>query len=155
MHQPLHTEDESRGGNDIDVLFDGDRTNLHAVWDTSIPVKIVGGEADGAEDERRQARRWADALYARGRAARSRGSCTNVATAEDCALVWAGDANRYVCSYVLRDDVQGVEGKELGGGYYAGAVPIVEELIAKAGYRLGEWINGLALEESRNAGGLG
>lgn len=31
------------GGNDIDVTYNGDDTNLHAVWDTQIPVAIYGG----------------------------------------------------------------------------------------------------------------
>lgn len=37
IHQPLHDENLDVGGNTVDVTFDGDSTNLHAVWDTSIP----------------------------------------------------------------------------------------------------------------------
>ena len=33
IHQPLHTEKEDRGGNGIEVQFDGKRTNLHSVWE--------------------------------------------------------------------------------------------------------------------------
>jgi hypothetical protein len=37
MHQPLHVgRSEDRGGNDIHVLFEGDSTNLHAVWDSGL-----------------------------------------------------------------------------------------------------------------------
>ena len=43
-------------------------------------------------------------------------------------------------------DVAGVEGKDLAEGYYDGAVPIVEDLIAKAGRRLAAWINALAAQ---------
>lgn len=79
---------------------------------------------------------------------------------EKCALKWATDANIFVCSYVLKDgrntgkdvgdhcewDWQGPA--DLAGDYYEGAVPIVEELVAKAGMRLGAWINGLAAERA-------
>ena len=35
LHQPLHAGNGSdRGGNEIDVLWFGQETNLHAVWDT-------------------------------------------------------------------------------------------------------------------------
>lgn len=37
IHQPLHDEALDIGGNTVDVTFAGDSTNLHAVWDTSIP----------------------------------------------------------------------------------------------------------------------
>jgi hypothetical protein len=45
---------------------------------------------------------------------------------------------------VLKDDVDGVEGRDLSGDYYDGAVPIVDELVSKAGARLGAWINALS-----------
>ncbi len=130
------------------MRFDGRRNNLHSVWDTSIPVKIVGRESDGVEDEKAQAREWAATLASRGpgRGGGSRGSCTDVGTAERCALVWARDANRFICSYVLKDDVEGVADRELGGEYFDGAVSVVEGLVARAGYRLGRWIEGLAKE---------
>ena len=41
IHQPLHDENLDVGGNTIDVTFDGDSTNLHAVWDTSIPGTLL------------------------------------------------------------------------------------------------------------------
>lgn len=33
------------GGNTIDVTYDGDDTNLHAIWDTQIPEAISGGSS--------------------------------------------------------------------------------------------------------------
>ena len=37
LHQPLHCADNmDRGGNDVEVRWFGKRTNLHAVWDSSI-----------------------------------------------------------------------------------------------------------------------
>jgi hypothetical protein len=39
--QPLHTEAIAVGGNTINVTFDGEGWNLHALWDTAIPNKIA------------------------------------------------------------------------------------------------------------------
>lgn len=37
LHQPLHVgRAEDRGGNDIEVLWFGERSNLHRVWDTDL-----------------------------------------------------------------------------------------------------------------------
>lgn len=43
--QPLHCENLDVGGNDIDVTYDGDSTNLHAIWDTQIPESIAGSSS--------------------------------------------------------------------------------------------------------------
>ena len=45
---------------------------------------------------------------------------------------------------MLKDDVEGVEGRNLATDYYEGAVPIVDYLIGKAGVRLASWLNALA-----------
>jgi hypothetical protein len=51
------------------------------------------------------------------------------------AMVWASDSNSFVCSTVMPNGVSAVESVDLGGAYYTAAIPIVEEQIAKAGYR--------------------
>lgn len=68
-------------------------------------------------------------------------SCTNIKTASACALSWAQDANTINCAYVLKVDETN---QELDGPYYTGAKPYIEQQIAKAGYRLGTWVNNLA-----------
>lgn len=70
--------------------------------------------------------------------------CNDVQDAAACALAWATEANSYICSYVLKDDVEGVEGRNLATDYYDGAVPIVDYLVGKAGLRLAAWLNALA-----------
>jgi hypothetical protein len=50
IHQPLHAGfAEDRGGNSVDVRFNGRKTNLHALWDTGLvelepgtPAEIAG-----------------------------------------------------------------------------------------------------------------
>jgi hypothetical protein len=143
IHQPLHTEAEDRGGNGIAVLWNSKHTNLHSIWDTDILIKLRGG---AEKDEKAQAAAWANDLYssATRRDLTAATECTNVLTAEKCALEWASEANAHVCDYVLKDDVQGVEGQDLSGDYYEGAVPIVNDMIGKAGVRLAAWVNALA-----------
>jgi hypothetical protein len=43
---------------------------------------------------------------------------------------------------------RGWRGQDLEGDYYNGAVPVVEDLIGKAGRRLVGWINALAAQGS-------
>jgi hypothetical protein len=134
-HQPLHTEAEDRGGNEYEVVFDGKHTNLHSVWDTLIPNKHAGM---GHEDEELAAWMWAQRLF---RMEHDDGEgmedvCMDDAT--ECALEWAGEANKWVCEYVLAKDVHG---QELGVEYFEGAVSIVEDMIRKGGRRLGVWMN--------------
>ncbi|KAI4253930.1 MAG: hypothetical protein L6R42_007390 [Xanthoria sp. 1 TBL-2021] len=68
-------------------------------------------------------------------------SCTDVGTASACALSWARDANGINCAYVLEVDETD---RELDGAYYLGAKPYIEMQIAKAGLRLGTYVNNLA-----------
>lgn len=44
LHQPLHAGDNhDRGGNEVRVVLNGDRKNLHAVWDTAV-VEALGDD---------------------------------------------------------------------------------------------------------------
>jgi len=147
VHQPLHTEAEGRGGNDIPVVFDGVHTNLHSVWDTLIPRKHAGGPLGGGADaEMAFAWAWATRLYhgeAGGGGARVEEECLGDAAA--CALEWAREANSFVCSYVMAD---GYKDQDLNGTYYDGAVTIIDDLVGKAGRRLAAWINAMTEDAS-------
>lgn len=42
LHQPLHASDNhNRGGNEVRVVLNGERKNLHSVWDTAV-VEALG-----------------------------------------------------------------------------------------------------------------
>lgn len=148
VHQPLHTEAEDRGGNEYQVVFEHRSTNLHSVWDTLIANKYAG--IDHAHEEL-AAFVWAQKLYAEHEDAAARLSqngddeeeCLHDAT--ECALEWASEANEYVCSYVLAHDVHG---QDLAGKYYEGAVPIINDMIGKAGRRLAAWVNAIMEDSS-------
>lgn len=66
-------------------------------------------------------------------------------------MLWARDANKYVCTTVLPDGPDAVFGKELSGAYYETAIPVVKKQIAKAGYRLAAWLD--AVVEHAEKGG--
>lgn len=134
VHQPLHTEAEARGGNDIPVVFGGVHTNLHSVWDTIMPYRLAG--KGGEVDELEAAWLWASRLY---RADEPLDECLD--DAADCSLAWATEANSYVCSYVMAD---GFNETDQAGSYYTGAVPIIDDLVGKAGRRLAAWINDMS-----------
>ncbi|KAK4157002.1 phospholipase C/P1 nuclease domain-containing protein [Chaetomidium leptoderma] len=144
MHQPLHTEDVERGGNDIQVLFDGRRLNLHHVWDTSIAEKLVGVPRQKPYES---AKRWADELtteinegkYASARVDWLRSA--NLSDPRSTAMAWVTEGNAYVCTTVLPEGPDAIRGKELGNEYYGAAAPVVEVQIARAGYRLAAWLD--------------
>lgn len=142
--QPLHDEAYEVGGNDIDVTFDGASTNLHHIWDTNMPEKLVGGYALS------DAQNWADSLSQEiddGDYSSQKDSWVSgmsLSDVEGSAVKWAQDANAYVCSYTLKGGPSAVENQDLGGTYYTNAVPVFKMQIAKGGYRLAAWLNLIA-----------
>jgi len=72
-------------------------------------------------------------------------------------MQWARYTNSYVCSYVFKDGVENIRGRELSGEYTENARELVDELVGMAGWRLGGWLNlvvtgklGLELGEAEN-----
>ncbi len=51
------------------------------------------------------------------------------------AMGWAQDSNAFVCTTVIPKGVSAVEKVDLSGAYYTSAIPVIEEQIAKSGYR--------------------
>ncbi|KAI1450281.1 nuclease S1 precursor [Annulohypoxylon stygium] len=144
--QPLHCEALEVGGNDIDVEYDGDDTNLHAIWDSNIPESISGGSSLTS------AKSWATTLIKeidsgdyKSQAA-SWVSGLSVDSSDDqvsTALKWATESNAYVCSTVLKGGVSAVENQDLSGDYTTTAQPVVDLQIAKQGYRLAKWLDAI------------
>ena len=141
IHQPLHDENLDVGGNDIDVTFDGTDTNLHAVWDTSIIQKYAGTATLA------NAQTFATTLTNRIKTGAYKSMAAgwldgmNVDDPVTTATGWASDANAYVCSTVMPDGIKAVEDTDLGDDYYNAALPVAEQLLATAGYRLAAWLN--------------
>lgn len=59
-------------------------------------------------------------------------------------MTWVQEANSYVCSTVLAKGLNYVEDTDLSGAYYTTALPVFDEQIARAGYRLAAWLNLIA-----------
>jgi hypothetical protein len=53
-------------------------------------------------------------------------------------MLWAQDANSFVCTTVMPDGLSAVENTDLSGDYYETALPVIQELFARAGYRLAD-----------------
>ncbi|KAI1386403.1 nuclease S1 precursor [Hypoxylon trugodes] len=144
--QPLHCEALDVGGNDIDVSYDGDDTNLHAVWDSNIPESISGGSSESS------AKSWASTLVTKIDSGEYKSQASgwisglSVGSSDDqisTALKWATESNAYVCSIVLKDGVSSIENTDVSGDYTTAAQPAVELQIAKQGYRLAKWLDAI------------
>ncbi|KAI9749416.1 MAG: hypothetical protein M4579_006882 [Chaenotheca gracillima] len=144
IHQPLHDEELDIGGNSIDVLFNSKKTNLHSVWDTAMIAKLTGGDSISlaktlgntlatsirSGSYKSMAASWLDGM--------------DISDPVASSLIWAQDANAYVCSTVIPDGVSAVENMELDGAYYNKAIPVIQLQLAKAGYRLAAWLELIA-----------
>ncbi|KUL91636.1 hypothetical protein ZTR_01039 [Talaromyces verruculosus] len=148
IHQPLHAETLKKGGNGINVAYDGSHTNLHHIWDTNIPDDDAGGYSPDI------AQKWASILATRinsGEYASESSSWLDGLDVEDpvsSAMIWARDANSYVCRTVLKPGLDYLTHTDLSGNYYNDCKPVIEELIVRAEYRLAAWLDTIA---SKNA----
>ncbi|WQF85882.1 Putative S1/P1 nuclease, phospholipase C/P1 nuclease domain superfamily [Colletotrichum destructivum] len=145
--QPLHCENLEAGGNGIAVEFNGTDTNLHAAWDTNIPQSITGTGSVLAV-----AKAWASTLstaIASGEfraAARCWVQGLSLEDPEATALSWAAESNKFVCTVVLPEGREAVEGLDISGAYTTNAQPTVSMQVAKQGYRLAKWLDAIVAE---------
>jgi hypothetical protein len=123
LHQPLHVSHaEDRGGNDVEVEWFGEPSNLHRVWDTGIVREALG----------RSWRRIAEQIEA--------------GLAQETAADWeAGSVVDWTHeSYRLSVDVVypsvGAE-RSLGRSYAAEHADLVATQLARAGVRLASLLN--------------
>lgn len=144
ISQPLHDENYELGGNGVDVTFDGEETNLHAAWDSSIPEELRGGY--GLEEAAAWADDLASSISAGEYSAQKDSWLEGIDLADPIAtgMVWARDGNSYVCTVVMPQGGEALNNTELYPSYYESAVSTVEMQIAKAGVRLAKWLDLIA-----------
>ncbi|KAK8204990.1 S1/P1 nuclease [Phyllosticta capitalensis] len=148
IHQPLHDEALEAGGNGIDVTYDGEATNLHHIWDSDMPEQLVGGSSLS------DAQTWAENLTTEIKSGSYASSAPSwldgmdVDDVESSAMVWATETNKFVCSTVMPDGREAVETGDLSGDYYESSIGVIEERIARAGYRLAAWLDLIATGET-------
>ncbi|EME46189.1 hypothetical protein DOTSEDRAFT_70244 [Dothistroma septosporum NZE10] len=144
--QPLHTSGTKYGGNGEKVLFNGEKSNLHEVWDRSILLAGTRRTDDfgdlgldpyfGALLERIQ-----KDLFKVPRNDWS--SCGfDVNQGALCPKRWAEDSHWLVCSAVYTQAFANTTDL-LKTGYAERMFPIVELQLAKASWRLAGWLNAL------------
>jgi hypothetical protein len=121
LHQPLHCADRGdRGGNDTPVSFFGERTNLHAVWDSELIERVHMREAAYVRELK--------ALFPpQTVAALQRGGVTD----------WAREAHGLARPHAYHFP----DGRALGRKYFAANIGVVNGQLAKAGVRLARVLN--------------
>ncbi|KAF9872351.1 s1 p1 nuclease [Colletotrichum karsti] len=145
--QPLHCENLEAGGNGIPVEFNGTGTNLHAAWDTNIPQSITGSGSPLPV-----AKEWASALSTQINSGdfKSAANCwvqgLDLEDPEGTAVQWATESNAFVCTVVLPEGREAVEGLDISGAYTTSAQPTVSMQIAKQGFRLAKWLDAIVAE---------
>lgn len=123
LTQPLHcANNHDRGGNEVKVTFDGQHTNLHAVWDYGIIETEGLVEPDAA-------RKLASAITKADVKNWQQGSIAN----------WTNEGYTFA-KHVVYSALPHTAGT-LPADYAAQALPLVEEQLEKGGVRLAMVLN--------------
>jgi nuclease S1 len=130
IHQPLHVGDNrDHGGNDTQVQFFGQGTNLHRLWDSDL-IHRVGGDD----------RAWVARVERRITPESSKAWATG--TVEN----WADESLRTAkIAYRTTEGSSStmVSGAILGESYLKEAEPLLVEQMARAGVRLADELNAI------------
>lgn len=121
-HQPMHvSRAEDKGGNTIQVRFDGKGTNLHSLWDS----KLIDHEGLNNTEMAKQYD-WANADQIKK-------------WQTDSPMQWLWES--YQISTELYDDIK--PGQTIDEAYYKKSIPIIHLRVAQAGIRLAGELNKL------------
>jgi hypothetical protein len=152
LHQPLHTTDnDDQGGNCTVIGFFSDEkpTNLHSIWDTrliqrELAEKKMTQEQYAADLDRRFAGRWND-----------------WGTSQTGIAEWVWEGHKLAADVVYGDLKPAIPVEDpdqptdcdaekarvaalhinVSGAYFDQSMPVVDEQLAKAGYRLAAILN--------------
>lgn len=124
IHQPMHvSRAEDKGGNTIQLNYEGKGTNLHALWDTKLVERAGLNFAQLAEKydhpTEAQIREWQ----------------------AKPPILWAWES--YQISSKLYEEVDAMKGRSIDNSYYENHIGIVELRIEQAGIRLAGVLNTL------------
>jgi hypothetical protein len=130
IHQPLHVGDNrDHGGNDLQVQFFGEGTNLHRLWDSDLIHRIGGNDRAWVGRIERTITPEAVATWSRG-------------SVDD----WA-DESLQVAKLAYRDPPNSARpfasGVTLGDPYLKRAEPLLEGQMARASVRLANELNAI------------
>lgn len=122
LHQPMHvSREEDKGGNSIQLNYNGNGTNLHSLWDS----KLI--DRQGLTYEQ-MAAKYDHATPAQIKQWQS-----------DPVLEWIWES--YQASSKLYAEVDAMKSRAIDDQYYQEHIGIIEERIEKAGIRLAGVLN--------------
>jgi len=124
LHQPMHvSREEDKGGNTIQVNYDGKGTNLHALWDS----RLI--EHSGLSE---------DQLVAKI----DHASTAEINQWQKAPLLdWVWES--YQASSVLYREIEQQKNRTINDSYYTAHWPIIEDRLEKAGIRLAGILNSI------------
>jgi hypothetical protein len=124
LHQPMHvSREEDKGGNTIQLNYDGNGTNLHALWDS----KLIDHQGLTYEQ---MAEKYDHATPAQIKQWQS-----------DPLIQWIWES--YQASSKLYGEVDAMNSRAIDDSYYQAHIAIVQDRIEKAGIRLAGVLNGI------------
>jgi len=124
LHQPMHvSREEDKGGNTIQLNYDGNGTNLHALWDS----KLIDHQGLTYEQ---MAEKYDHATPAQIRQWQS-----------DPLIQWIWES--YQASSKLYEEVDALKSRAIDDSYYQAHIAIVQDRIEKAGVRLAGVLNSI------------
>ncbi|HET6255750.1 MAG TPA: S1/P1 nuclease [Puia sp.] len=122
LHQPMHvSREEDKGGNTIQLNYDGNGTNLHALWDS----KLIDHQGLTYEQ---MADKYDHATPAEIRQWQS-----------EPLIQWIWES--YQASSKLYEEVDAMKTRAIDDSYYQAHIAIVQDRIEKAGIRLAGVLN--------------
>mgnify|MGYP000468808120 CR=1 FL=1 len=125
LHQPLHSGDRGdRGGNDVEVLMDGQPSSLHRAWDTLL------------------VRQWLDRPGVRSAIERSGSWSERRRLSKGKPAEWAWEA-REAARLAAYDPLSNQQPAVLDERYLQQAGPVISLQCRRAGYRLARLLNRL------------
>ncbi|KAI8913544.1 S1/P1 nuclease-domain-containing protein [Gorgonomyces haynaldii] len=141
--QPLHNSAKSTGGNSISVTYNGGSSNLHAIWDTGMVQDRMGekgGQSSYASYLVQQINSGSYASQASGWISSKKYNAVSQYGNNAASLEYSADSDAIDCSYVYPAYNKN-QGSDLSGNYYTGAIPYIDQQLAKGGYRLAYHLN--------------
>ncbi len=124
LHQPLHVAfARDRGGNDIPIVFQGEESNLHKLWDSDLLGKHISDEDVFAAQLLSEIRPQDEKRWSRGH-----------------LREWTWES-RQLALEAAYDGLPGEEPKTIDDAYSRRAWEVAKEQLAKGGIRLAVIMN--------------
>jgi hypothetical protein len=136
LHQPMHvSREEDKGGNTIQLNYEGQGTNLHAVWDS----KLIDHEGLDYEQLAHKVDQATPAQISQWQS--------------DPLIKWIWES--YEISSKLYSEVDAMKSRSVGQEYYDAHINIIGQRLEQAGIRLAGVLNSLFKNGPVTSGGNG